>query len=269
MADLRKKYLSTTLVAADKTDAAKFEHHKRYLKAVEKVKEDARGAGLTEAEVLTLPTITGLVAGPQMRRRNADEVEKQRLQRQHNEQLVQLRLEEERARVTVQLIDQADDFIVTEEQLIAGVEKAFVNGSSSGRNPVGGWSVTSFKEDTILASPRNSIGVEGLMQMFAQDKSVGAKTIGKEELTERIALELTGVTNNGKPGLARISEILKGDNVLGRAAEARSVSQKAEAAAERAALNQERAQFAAQNTVASEADDVAEIKRALDDKDLK
>lgn len=212
MADVRKEFLASSLEHADKSDQAKEAYHQRWLAASNKVKEDARRAGLTDAEMLTLPTISGLLSNSQLVRMTADEYEQQRLERQHNDQLQQLKLEEERARVTVQLIDQADDFIVTEEQLLAGVEKAFVNGSSSGRNPVGGWSVTSFKEDSVMGVARNQTGIEDLVA-----KAQTADESRLAELGDAIALELTGVTNNGKPGLGRICEILRGDNVMQRA----------------------------------------------------
>ncbi|KAG5366752.1 37S ribosomal protein [Yarrowia sp. B02] len=236
MADLRKQYLSESLVNADRADKAKDEYHQRYLAAAEKVREAARNAGLTEAELLTMPTISNLLSTAQLKRQTADEYEQKRLERQHNDQLQQLKQEEERARVVVQLIDQADDFIVTEEQLVAGVEKAFVNGSSSGRNPVGGWSITSFKEDSIMGVGRNSAGLEELVGMASEAEESKLTEIG-----DAIALELTGVTNNGKPGLGRIAEILRGDNVLERAEQLRNGKKM------------------------GEAEDLAEIRQALKD----
>ncbi|KAG5356688.1 37S ribosomal protein PET123 [Yarrowia sp. C11] len=217
MADLRKQYLADALVSADRADKAKDQYHRRYMAAAEKVKEAARGAGLTEAEMLTLPTISSLLSKSQLKKQTDDEYEQKRLERQYNDQLQQLKHEEERARVTVQLIDQADDFIVTEEQLVAGVEKAFVNGSSSGRNPVGGWSVTSFKEDSIMGVGRNSCGVEELVSKAGVEGEAKLTEIG-----DAIALELAGITNNGKPGLNRIAEILRGDQVLERAEKMRA-----------------------------------------------
>jgi hypothetical protein len=246
MADLRKQYLADSLVSAERADKAKYHYHKRYLAAAEKVKEDARNAGLTEAELLTLPTISGLLTNSQLKRQTEDEYEQKRLERQYNDQLQQLKDEEERARVTVQLIDQADDFIVTEEQLIAGVEKAFVNGSSSGRNPVGGWSITSFKEDSIMGVGRNSAGLEKLVSLASESEESKLTEIG-----DAIALELTGVTNNGKPGLGRIAEILRGDNVLERA--------------EKLRLDQTKAGKAQIKKDMGEAEDLAEIRQALKD----
>lgn len=246
MADLRKQYLAESLVSADRADKAKDEYHKRYLAAAEKVKEAARGAGLTEAELLTLPTISGLLAKSQLKRQTADEYEQKRLERQYNDQLQQLKQEEERARVTVQLIDQADDFIVTEEQLVAGVEKAFVNGSSTGRNPVGGWSMTSFKEDSILGVNRNSSSIEELVAAAGQSEDSKLAEIG-----DAIALELTGVTNGGKPGLGRIAEILRGDNVMERAEKLRTEQVKAGKTQTKKDMG--------------EAEDLAEIRQALKD----
>lgn len=246
MADLRKQYLAESLVTADRADKAKDEYRQRYLAASEKVREAARNAGLTEAELLTLPTISSLLTKSQLKRQTADEYEKKRLERQYNDQLQQLKQEEERARVTVQLIDQADDFIVTEEQLVAGVEKAFVNGSSTGRNPVGGWSMTSFKEDSILGVNRNSAGIEELIAQAGEAEESKLAEIG-----DAIALELTGVTNGGKPGLGRIAEILRGDNVLERAEKLRAEQTKTGKTQVKKEMG--------------EAEDLAEIRQALKD----
>ena len=106
--------------------------------------------------------------------------------------------------------------------------------------------MTSFKEDSILGVNRNSAGIDELIAQAGEAEESKLAEIG-----DAIALELTGVTNGGKPGLGRIAEILRGDNVLERAEKLRAE----QAHAGKTQIKKEM----------GEAEDLAEIRQALKD----
>ncbi|QEU58839.1 Pet123 [Kluyveromyces lactis] len=127
-AELRRKYLSESL----RNEEQRLLKQEELLKKKERVLQEQREAELKElnkerSSNLTIPTLEGIMNQPLMRQRTAEEQEILDLKRKHNKELIEFKAKERKLANLVQLCHAADHFIVTEEQLVASVEKAFAS----------------------------------------------------------------------------------------------------------------------------------------------
>lgn len=84
----------------------------------------------TRSSDLTIPTLENILNEPLMRQRSPEETEVLNLKRKHNREVIQLRAKERKLEDLLKLYYIADEFIVTEKQLLKKIDEAFANESS-------------------------------------------------------------------------------------------------------------------------------------------
>lgn len=162
--------------------------NKKAIELREKKFQEAREARLrtdtheqSEATRLTLPTIEALLDGPFVQHRTPQEAEELRLKRAANRKLHELKHQEQKAESVLELYQQAENFIVTEQQLTHALNREFAGPYKSMR-------------------PAHTISV---LQQEVYGQSVRNAAQGN------LARAMLGVTSNNKPGLPEVNEALQ------------------------------------------------------------
>lgn len=123
-AALRREYYIESLKAEEsKLELNEQREHKR--KEAEEIRRSEQVHEVSEATKLTLPTISNLLNGPLMRQRTQEEEDILQAKRKVNRLNNQLTGDSNRAVNLLELYYQAEDFIVTEEDLAKALDKTF------------------------------------------------------------------------------------------------------------------------------------------------
>lgn len=199
-ASIRRKYLTDSLM---KQEAEELQIMKRRERNLEREKlaqaELLKQATRSEATTLTLPTIESFlsVKNQLVTPRTKEETELLRAKRTANRKAHELRKLETKANDLLEVYQSAGDYIVTEAQLDAAIQKAF-------------------QPNTMQSQFRYNFGrlnsFGDLSRQF--DISVGgAKQTGVAEAQTDLTKSLFGITSNNKPGLGEVEDAISGSTV--------------------------------------------------------
>ena len=127
-AELRRKFLSEAL----RNEEQRLLKQEQLLKKREQLLQQQRDEELKElskerSSNLTIPTLEDIMSQPLMRQRTPEEQEILNLKRKHNKEMIEFKAKERKLANLIQLAHAAEEFITTEEQLLATVEKVFAS----------------------------------------------------------------------------------------------------------------------------------------------
>lgn len=130
-AELRRQYLAD----AFKKEEERLLKHEELIKKREQLVEQQKQKEValldrTKSSDLTIPTLEKILEEPLMRQRTDEEKQLLSMKRKYNRDLIEFRAKERKLEKLVDLYHVADEFIVTEKQLLQKVEEAFNNEGS-------------------------------------------------------------------------------------------------------------------------------------------
>lgn len=180
-AEMRRKYFIDAHITQQRVNNRELENRERKFQQAKEARLKTDTSEQTKATKFTLPTIEALLTGPFVKHRTRQEAEELKLKRAANRKIHELRHNEQQAENVLELYQQAESFIVNEQQLSEALKKEF---SLEQSKPRYGPPSTLLGSEVYGQSVRNS--AEG-----------------------NLARAMLGVTSNNKPGLPEVNEALE------------------------------------------------------------
>ncbi|SMN18423.1 similar to Saccharomyces cerevisiae YOR158W PET123 Mitochondrial ribosomal protein of the small subunit [Maudiozyma saulgeensis] len=180
-AQLRRQYLANALRKEEEYLLKKEElvAKKKIIEAKER-EEEMKKINLTKSSDLTIPSLEHIINQPLMRPRTSEEIELMKLKRNYNREFIEFKAKERKLEKLLELYYEADQYIVTEEQLLKNIDAIF--------------------DETRFATNTNT---------FLELKN----NTKKNNLERKIGDELFGTINTIHPGLPMVKDFLNGEAI--------------------------------------------------------
>lgn len=180
-AELRRKYLAEAL-RNEENYLLKREQllNKRAEIAAKEREEEMKKIDLKKSSDLTIPSLEHIINQPLVRQRTKEETKLMKLKRNYNREMIAFKAKERKLEKLLELYYEADQYIVTEEQLLKNIDAIF--------------------DETRFAANANT---------FLELKN-NAK---KNSLEQKIGDELFGTVKTIHPGLPLVKDFLSGEAV--------------------------------------------------------
>ncbi|CAB4252339.1 similar to Saccharomyces cerevisiae YOR158W PET123 Mitochondrial ribosomal protein of the small subunit [Maudiozyma barnettii] len=180
-AQLRRKYLADALHKEEEYLLKREELlAKREIIEAKEREEEMKKINLTKSSDLTIPSLEHIINQPLMRHRTPEETELMKLKRIYNREFIEFKAKERKLEKLLELYYEADQYIVTEEQLLKNI-------------------------DAIFDETRFSTNTNTFFDLKNNTK--------KNNLERKIGDELFGTVNTVHPGLPMVKDFLNGEAV--------------------------------------------------------
>ena len=180
-AELRRKYLADSLRNEENYVLQKEILMKRREEILAKEREvEMQKINLEKSSDLTIPTLEHIIKQPLMRARTTEETELMKLKRNYNRKLIEFKAKEKNLEKLLELYYEADQYIVTEEQLLKNI-------------------------DSIFDETRFSTNANSFLELKNNTK--------KNNLEQQIGDELFGTVKTIHPGLPLVKDFLSGEAI--------------------------------------------------------
>jgi hypothetical protein len=189
--EMRRRYYIDSLQAEDQMNKKKLATREQKFREAREARLKVDNSEESQSTKFTLPTIESFFDGPFVRHRTKEEKAELFMKRAANRKYHEIKHKEKHAEKLLELYQNAENYIITEQALDQEIDKVFTAPESTGSN-----------FDLIVKGSSKSVE-----SLFLNNRAQHA-------LRAELTMRLMGTTSNGLPGLPEVEDALNDTRII-------------------------------------------------------